>query len=72
LVCGAADFAALSSRRLRRLYGGQDFTALGELLLIEATRALAAALDGDAVISARLHVSTGTCQQTFVNDGHEP
>jgi hypothetical protein len=71
LVCGTADFAALSNRRLRRLYGGQDFTALGDLLLIEATRALAAAIDGDAVISAVLGVCCGDCQHTFVNDGYE-
>ena len=72
LVGGAADFADLSSRRLRRLYGGQDFTALGDLLLIEATRALAAALDGDAVISATLRLRCGDRQQTFVSAGYQP
>ncbi|MBL0160902.1 MAG: hypothetical protein IPP47_28030 [Bryobacterales bacterium] len=34
------DFVSVFHRRLSRLYGGQEFTALGSLLLIEATAAL--------------------------------
>jgi hypothetical protein len=72
LVSFAAGFAALVHRKLRRLYGGQNFVALGSLLLIEATRALGAALDGDAAISGTLWVSAGKRQQTFVNAGYQP
>jgi hypothetical protein len=72
LVIFASDFAALFHRRLRRLYGGSDFVAFGSLLLIEATRALGAALGGDAVISATLRVKAGAREQTFVNTGYRP
>ncbi len=72
LVSFAANFAALFHRKLRQLYGGRDFVALGGLLLVEATRALGAALDGDALTSATLRISSGKCQQTFVNAGYQP
>ncbi|HEY3441012.1 MAG TPA: hypothetical protein VGK29_09685 [Paludibaculum sp.] len=36
----AADFVSVFHRRLSRLYGGQEFTPLGSLLLIEATVSL--------------------------------
>lgn len=37
-------------RRLRRLYGGEDFTAFGPLILIEATRGLNAGLRSAAAL----------------------
>lgn len=40
-----SDFVKVFHRRLGRLYGGEDFTALGSLLLIEATAALAGQRD---------------------------
>jgi hypothetical protein len=57
---------------LRRLYGGQDFVAFGSLLLVEATRALGAALDGGAAISATLRLASGDREQTFVNTAYRP
>jgi hypothetical protein len=39
------DFVQVFHRRLARLYGGQDFIALGSLLLIEATAALSGRRD---------------------------
>ncbi len=50
----SADLLKSFQARLRRLYGGQDFTALGSLLLLEATNALAGA---DSHIRAVLRLS---------------
>jgi hypothetical protein len=72
LLAFAADFTALFHRRLRRLYGGRDFAAFGALLLVEATRALGATLEGDMPVSATLHVSLAGREQTFVNTGYRP
>jgi hypothetical protein len=72
LVDFASDFAATFHRKLRRLYGGQDFVAFGSLLLVEATRALGAALDGGAAISATLRLASGDREQTFVNTAYRP
>jgi hypothetical protein len=72
LVAFAADFTKLFHRRLRRLYGGRDFAAFGSLLLVEATRALGATLDGAMPVSATLHVSAAGREQTFVNTGYRP
>lgn len=60
-------FTAALNRKLRRLYAGQNFVSLGSLLLVEATRALAAALGGQAAISATLRLSAQGREQTFVN-----
>ena len=72
LVAFAADFTALFHRRLRRLYGGRDFVAFGSLLLVEATRALGAALGTGIPVSASLRLSAGGREQTFVNTGYRP
>ncbi|HVX65968.1 MAG TPA: hypothetical protein VHA11_05160, partial [Bryobacteraceae bacterium] len=72
LLAFAADFTALFHRRLRRLYGGRDFAAFGALLLVEATRALGATLDGDMPVSATLQLSCGGREQTFVNAAYRP
>ncbi len=53
------EFAAVINRKVRRLYGGRDCTSLGALLLVEATAALCAALDGERVMSATLRVEAG-------------
>ena len=67
LAQALAEFAPPVNRKLRRLYRGQDCTALGSLLLVEATRALAAALGEPAAISATLRFRTRGREQTFVN-----
>ncbi|MGE5645250.1 MAG: hypothetical protein ACM336_05600 [Acidobacteriota bacterium] len=72
LVEFASDFAALFHRRLRRLYGGRDFAAFGTLLLVEATRAMGAALDGEAEISGTLRLKAGGRERMFVNSGYRP
>jgi len=66
----ADQFTTAFHRRLRRLYAGQDFFPLGTLLLIEATRALAAARGREAPLSAILRLTVGGVEQTFVNAGH--
>lgn len=70
LMSLASDFTATFHRRLRRLYGGQDFVGFGSLLLMEATRALGAALDGNTAISGTFWASAGGREQTFVNAGY--
>ncbi|HOL72024.1 MAG TPA: hypothetical protein PLA43_10550 [Bryobacteraceae bacterium] len=55
----AAEFVATFHRRLRRLYGGQNFTQFGSLLLVEATRALHGALNGEGTVAGVLRVSKG-------------
>jgi hypothetical protein len=67
LAIGIDAFTSTLNRRLRRLYGGREAVSLGSLLLVEATRALAAALDGPAAISATLCLSAPGREQTFVN-----
>ena len=61
------EFSASVNRKLRRLYGGQQAVSLGSLLLVEATRALAVALGGDAAISATLRFQAQGREQTFTN-----
>ena len=63
----AGDFVTRLQRRLRRLYAGRDFLALGPLLLIEATRALRAARRQPAPSSAILRLTAGAVEQTFVS-----
>jgi hypothetical protein len=67
LAAFADEFTRAVNRKLRRLYGGQEFIALGSLLLLEATRALSAALDGNAAITAILRLSDADREQTFTN-----
>jgi hypothetical protein len=67
LAIATADFNAAVNRKLKRVYGGQQAVSLGSLLLVEATRALAVALGGDAAISATVHLQAEGREQTFVN-----
>jgi hypothetical protein len=60
-------FNASVNRKLKRLYGGQEAVSLGSLILVEATRALAAALGSEATISATLRLSAHGREQTFVS-----
>ena len=61
----SARFVTTFHRRLRRLYRGRDFSPLGSLLLVEATRALGVALDGDASVSGVLHLTLGPDRKIF-------
>jgi hypothetical protein len=63
----SARFVTTFHRRLRRLYHGRDFSPLGSLLLVEATRALGVALDGDASVSGVLHLTLGPNRKIFVS-----
>jgi hypothetical protein len=62
-----AQFSRAVNHKLWRIYAGQGFIAMGSLLLVEATRALAAVLDGQAAISVTLHLASGSRERTFVN-----
>lgn len=68
----SARFITLFHRRLRRLYAGQSFVALGSLLLLEATGALAAALNHDARVAGILRLTLGPRQQTILNAAFQP
>jgi len=69
----SADFAATFHRRLRRLYGGRNFVALGSLLLVEATNALGAALSGKPPeIAGTLRIRASDREQVFVNAAYRP
>jgi len=59
--------SAALNRKLRRAYGGQPAMSLGSLLMVEATRALAAALGCEAAISATLRFEAQGREQTFTN-----
>ena len=72
LAAAADRFTKALNQTLGRLYGGQDFRALGSLLLVEATRALAASLDGSAAISAILRLERAGREQTFVSGDRLP
>jgi len=62
-----AEFVQSYHSRLRRLYAGRDFPALGAMVLVEATAALAGATGVDAPVSAVLRLKAGTRERTFVN-----
>jgi hypothetical protein len=74
----AAGFVKAFHGKLRRLYGGQEFLALGSLLLVEATSALSGDSDGRADVQAVLRVSRGekgqpdSIEQTLVNAAYLP
>ncbi|MGE5568876.1 MAG: hypothetical protein ACM3S5_07555 [Rhodospirillales bacterium] len=69
----SAEFVATFHRRLRRLYGGQNFTQFGSLLLVEATRALHGALNGEAAVAGLLRVSkAGAYDRIVVNSAFRP
>ncbi|HSB18063.1 MAG TPA: hypothetical protein VLE22_26665 [Bryobacteraceae bacterium] len=53
--------------RLRRLYGGEDFVALGSLLLVEATNALRTEFRETTAIRGTLTVKADGVERTFVN-----
>ncbi len=66
------EFVKTFHRRLRRLYGGDDFTAFGPLILIEATRGLNAGLRSVVAVHGLLrlaaHLRDGqACEANFVN-----
>lgn len=67
----AADFTSVFHRRLRRLYGGNSFTAFGSLLLAEATRALASSVGPEARLASLLRLKSGTAEQVFANAAFE-
>jgi hypothetical protein len=58
--------------KLRRLYGGREFLALGGLLLVEATAALKAQTSEPSAVQAILRVSQGAIGQTLVNRAYLP
>jgi hypothetical protein len=74
----SAGFVATFHRRLRRLYGGENFAQFGSLMLVEATRALSGALNGNAEIAGVLRISRGekgqpgTLERTLVNSAFRP
>jgi hypothetical protein len=68
----SAAFVTAFHRRLRRLYGGDNFVALGSLLLVEATRALASTARPDAAIAGVLRLANGDASRTFVNAAFRP
>jgi hypothetical protein len=68
----SSDFVAAFHRRLRRLYGGENFVAFGPLLLAEATAALASARTETGGIAATLRLRSGAAERTFVNQAFRP
>ena len=67
LAIAIDGFNTLVNRKFKRVYGGQQAVSLGSLLMVEATRALAVALGGDAAISATLRLEAQGREQTFTN-----
>ncbi len=74
----AADLVRAFHNKLRRLYGGQEFLALGGLLLVEATNALHGNGSQPSAVQAVLRVSQGasgspgSISQTLVNSAYLP
>lgn len=62
-----AGFVRSYHRRLRHLYAGRSFPALGAMILVEATAALTGAQGAGTPVSAVLRLKAGGCEQTFVN-----
>jgi hypothetical protein len=67
LTKSSADLVTTFQRRLRRLYGGDDFVALGSLFLVEATAALSGS-DPKAAIAASLTIESGGARQLYINE----
>jgi hypothetical protein len=65
-----AGFVRSYHGRMRRLYAGRNFPALGAMVLVEATAALAGATGMDAQVSAVLRLKAGSIEQTFVNPAY--
>jgi len=65
-------FVRACHHRLRRLYGGQDYSEFGSLLFVEATQALSAAFRSSAAIEAvlRVRVPGEAGEHVFVNDAY--
>jgi hypothetical protein len=68
LTKSSADLVATFQRRLRRLYGGDDFVALGSLFLVEATAALSGDSGPKAPIAATLTIESAEGRQLYLND----
>ena len=74
---GTQAAKALRSK-LRRLYGGQEFLALGSLLFVEATNALSGDVTRPGAIQAALRISAvedgqpAAMVQTLVNAAWRP
>ena len=74
----AGEFVRAFHGKLRNLYGGQEFLALGSLLLVEATGALNRYRAEPGAIQASLRVSQGekgqpgAIEQTLVNSAWRP
>jgi len=51
------EFVKTFHRRLRRLYGGEDFSSFGPLILVEATGALNRALGADGGVAGLLRLT---------------
>jgi hypothetical protein len=72
----AADFVKAFHGRLKRLYGGQEFLALGSLLLVEATSALQGDAGGPREVPAVLRISrqnpteSDTSEEILVNPAY--
>jgi hypothetical protein len=62
---GTQTAKALRSK-LRRLYGGQEFLALGSLLLVEATNALSGDETRPSAIQAALRISAKENSQSAI------
>jgi len=67
----ATDFTKTFHRRLKRLYGGNEFAAFGALLLAEATRALASAVGPQAKLAGILRLKCGDAEKVFTNEAFE-
>jgi hypothetical protein len=72
LVKSGEELVKNFQRRLRRLYGNEDFTGLGSLILVEATRGLNVGLRGQArlsgIVRLRAHMHDGrVLESSFVN-----
>jgi len=77
LAAFSARLVSAFHRKLRSLYGGQNFVAFGSLLFMEATRALGAVLSGEAKVAGVLQLSAAVdgqaaAKQTFVNAAFRP
>jgi DNA-binding transcriptional regulator YdaS (Cro superfamily) len=77
LAAFSARLVSALHRKLRCLYGGQNFVAFGSLLFMEATRALGASLSAEAKVAGILQLSAvvdgqSIAKQTYVNAAFRP